>query len=255
MVKLYDEYILEYVSNEKLAIHHLQIVVNKVLDFLKRKNFTEYSVDNYHYNQHVLRTKIYVYCDKYEIRKFKFDSNKEIVPISWDLHEIAQKWFEKNSETIRKFVDTLKSSLLKYNFVLSVDMFWDVRFGKVKMDIILYLKNFNAKRIKPQKYVYHSSPEQFRQSILQNGLLPKENKTHNWCTYLDYPPAIFAINPTHKNLEFWSEHGDVWKINTEKLPNKWYYDLNLSHIRQDAIMTFEPIPKEYIKLYKGAKMH
>ena len=70
------------------------------------------------------------------------------------------------------------------------------------------------------KYGFSSS-NKFRDSILENGLLPKYSGT--WSYDLEYPPAVFAINGVDsKGNEYWFPHSkDIWRINTKKLPNQW----------------------------------
>ena len=116
----------------------------------------------------------------------------------------------------------------------------------------IYIKNKYSKRIKPNRYVYHCSPSENRESILKNGLIPKkhsESKDYKFQKEISYSPAIFATNSGIDGI--WKSQRDVWKIDTKDLPNKWWYDLNFysKYSRsRDEIMTYEPIPPEHLEL-------
>jgi hypothetical protein len=113
----------------------------------------------------------------------------------------------------------------------------------------IYVKEEKIERIKPPKYIYHTTSPQKRESILENGLMPTIG---DWGTDLKYKPAIFAS--IDKNELFSSYGKDVWQIDTTNLKNLWYLDLNLNKYANKNynkfIMTYEPIPKEALKLYK-----
>lgn len=242
----------EYVSNITLGQHHLEMVIKSLSKFLDKRKLKYELTNDYKYNAHVLKTSISVYCGEEEIKKMKLDLNKEIQPIDWDIHEIAKEWFERNKYPIESYLD--KINLIKYNFILSHRLFWQIKFGKIEMIITLFLKEIRVKRIIPNRFIFHSSHKDFRKTILKEGLIPKKNTTHKWEEYLNYPPAIFAINSNSMD-DFWkkpSQGYDVWKIDTKNLPNNWWVDLNLYSLVPSAIMTFEPIPKKYIKLYSLA---
>jgi hypothetical protein len=90
------------------------------------------------------------------------------------------------------------------------------------------IKNKYTKRVKPNKYIYHCSLPENRESILKNGLTPKqhsESKDYFGMKTLTYSSSIFATNSSIDDV--WKSNRDVWKIDTENLPNKWWYDLNL----------------------------
>lgn len=117
--------------------------------------------------------------------------------------------------------------------------------GNIVYDYILYLKNKHTKRIKPNKYVYHYSKPKYRNDILKYGIKAKSHESsEDWgnMKFLEYPNAVFAVNSNDP----WRE-GDKWKIDTTKIKNIWWEDLNFSN-RPDMIMTFSDIPKESIIL-------
>jgi hypothetical protein len=115
------------------------------------------------------------------------------------------------------------------------------------------IKNKYTKRVRPNKYVYHCSSIENRESILKNGLIPKkhsDSKNYKNDKSFSYPAAIFATNTGVDNV--WRKNtSDVWKIDTENLSNKWRYDLNLyTNNFTREIMTYDPIPPEHLELVK-----
>ena len=112
--------------------------------------------------------------------------------------------------------------------------------------------------VTPNKYVYHTSNPIFRDKISKMGLMPK-GKSDAWLsnTKID-GKVIFAVNSDIKD-DWWNSgyDDDLYRIDTTKLNNKWYYDPNFlgginKDITTDRIITFDPIPKESIELiYKG----
>lgn len=116
----------------------------------------------------------------------------------------------------------------------------------------------NYTEVKPNRYVYHTSNPMFRDKISKQGLIPKE-KSETWLsdTKID-GKVIFAVNSDDK--EKWWDSGyddDIYKIDTSKLKNKWYFDPNYESgvYKKDnitAIITFEKIPLNSIELiHKG----
>lgn len=114
--------------------------------------------------------------------------------------------------------------------------------------IVAYLKSVYSVRVKPQRYVYHFSMED-KESILKNGLQPRRSdSSKSWKNpALSYPPAVFAIND-YSTL--WSA-GACFEIDTQGLKNRWWRDLNFR--TGPAIMTFDPIPADHIRLISNAE--
>ena len=118
--------------------------------------------------------------------------------------------------------------------------------GKFYYNYIFYVKDKFTTKITPNRFVYHYSKKENRENILKNGLIPKSSKeSSDWNKDLElsYPNAIFAINDDEN---VWRPT-DKWKIDTTNLNIVWYSDLNFTN-RKEFIMTFEPIPPEYLEL-------
>lgn len=119
--------------------------------------------------------------------------------------------------------------------------------------------NSHLVEVIPNKYVYHTSNPIFRDKISKEGLIPK-GKSESWLsnTKID-GKVIFAVNSDDKE-DWWDStyDDDIYRIDTSKLKNKWYFDPNYQSgvYKQDnitAIITFEKIPVKSIKLiYKGS---
>ncbi len=130
----------------------------------------------------------------------------------------------------------------------------------ISAKFIIRYKTLKIKRIKPLKFIYHQTKKENIESILKNGLIPKDSSA--WMDEdksLEYPPAIFVNNISYLDdkemFHSKTEEYIVLQINTTKIKNKWYADLNLSNddkIRRfkpiKYIMTFEPIPPEAIRV-------
>jgi hypothetical protein len=148
-----------------------------------------------------------------------------------------------------------KNIFLKIDYILSYNIYEyseDVlddksNFDVKKFRVYIHIKNSKTIRIKPNRYVYHYSSCDNKDSILKNGLIPQKfSDSERWCetSALEYEDAIFAINGLDRKWNF-VKNADCWEIDTLNLKNKWWEDLNLGN---PYIMTFEPIPPEFIKL-------
>jgi hypothetical protein len=143
---------------------------------------------------------------------------------------------------IENMLSDYQSIAIKQDMILSFgESKAAVKFEGTKM--VAYLKSIYSIRVKPQRYVYHFSTED-KESIMKNGLQPrKSDSSKQWTNpALSYPPAVFAINDysTHWGV------GNIFEIDTQGLNNKWWRDLNFA--TGPAIMTFEAIPADHIRL-------
>jgi hypothetical protein len=124
--------------------------------------------------------------------------------------------------------------------------------GTYYTQFVIYIKNLLTSRVKPNKFIYHYSPSENRNSILEYGIIPKSSKESvRWSkeTELEYPPLIFAVNDEHeKGGWYYVSKVDVWEIDTEKIDNIWWRDVNSKFFRTDLIMTDKAIPNSAIKL-------
>ena len=118
------------------------------------------------------------------------------------------------------------------------------------------------KRVVPNRYVYHLSFDCFRESIRENGLIPKSCAESHW-GFKDkegqYPPMVFANN-TEVFYDFFyyddpvrSCHVyDIWRIDTEAFDGEWFSDLNYGGGNLH-ICTPNHIPKEALLQMQIAK--
>ncbi len=220
------KYLNELVKNKLSIKWHL----NKALQVLNNKLTQKINKDNIKID---IDNPVY-----YKIQFLHTDENDHPIWISW--------------------LKNLKSSLLKDDIILSykdyrspeLDFIGDdlemATTGNFKYDYIVYIKNIHTNRVKPSKYVYHYSNIENRDNILKNGLKIMSHKgSKDWSNEisLEYPDAIFAVN---SNTDIWKK-GDKWQIDTTKIKNTWWQDLNFKK-RPDLVMTFSDIPKDAIKL-------
>ena len=124
---------------------------------------------------------------------------------------------------------------------------------KIKLIIEDNIKPDLKPELKINKFVYHSSNPNFRESIFKDGLITK-GKSPTWME--DTPitgKVIFATNSDNKKDWFDSTFDDdIYKIDTSKINNKWYKDPNFDWGDFKHIITFENIPVNAIELiYKG----
>jgi len=109
------------------------------------------------------------------------------------------------------------------------------------------IKNSKTIRIKPKRYIYHYTKAN-KDDIMKKGLIPSNHRKspdYVWEWELEYEDAIFAMNTSDKKWDGMTKL-DCWKIDTLHLKNKWWVDLNID--KKDYIMTFEPIPPEFLTL-------
>lgn len=160
------------------------------------------------------------------------------------------------SKTDKETNNRLKQKLTELKNVLLEDGIM-ISFFINYSDVEIYFKRTNVK-VEQTRYVYHSAYVENRDSILKNGLIPKssdESKEWFYAIHLSYPRAIFAtmvdlesgiINPWKNDDTI-----DIWEIDTNKLNNEWFVDLNYVDEKYNKhIMTYKPIPPKYLKIAK-----
>jgi hypothetical protein len=225
----------EVIKNIKLLKHlvlDLLLDINKITKLSKSNNIrTEEGVARYYKvelinmpDDEILHNKILKLIEKHKKKIFNND-----VIMSYSSHRMGNMEFGEDFEM-------LPTGTFHYNY-------------------ILYFKTIHTTRVKPNKILYHFSPTEKRQSILDKGLIPmKSEDSERWADEKDlaYPPAVFCFNDdvTNQGWHYVSKI-DVWEIDTTKIPNKWWEDINNRYGRTDLIMTFEPIPPQFIKLHKS----
>ena len=127
------------------------------------------------------------------------------------------------------------------------------------------------REIKTKRYLFHVSHPSSRMGIERKGLLISKNKTgtvpegvyaHNIITRPDYhwyPFVLFdeyEFGPIENNpLKYY----DFWRIDTYKIPNKWFVDQalhsDLQHLNEDFykniyVYTNERVPAEALTLFR-----
>lgn len=120
------------------------------------------------------------------------------------------------------------------------------------------LKEAKLKRIKPSHYVYHVTDSENLDSILKDGLKINKSDSESWSIELFYPNAIFASMEGEEVFQHYDgdDNRVVLKIDTSKIENKWWVDLNFydtsnNILFRDFIMTFNNIPSYAIEEYDG----
>lgn len=144
----------------------------------------------------------------------------------------------ENILKINKILNSLKKDFIRYNIYLSYD---PNSYGGDDYKYRIYLKDLYSRRIKPPRYVYHSTKKESVNSILKNGLEPRSSTNHN-LPAVEHPELIFAS--TGKDINVWNDV--ILQIDTKGLPNKWWEDLNFED-GSGYIFTNEPIPPSHIR--------
>jgi hypothetical protein len=207
----------ELVSNEKLLKHYISDI------FKSLKKFFEYDIklNKENYSRRTL---------KYTVDYIDNSINK------------------KRINSVIKFLQNKQEILINKGVAFSF------RIGRNAMNeepngyIFLYIKDLYTGRIKPPRYLYHTTLEHNVNNILKNGLKTINHSKGRYKYQLDlyYPKSIFAMNVKEKFMT--DDNTVLLKIDTTKINNKWYKDLNLHDILPTAVMTFEDIPPEAISL-------
>jgi len=233
---------------------------DKINELVKNSNDLKF------YVRRILRDIYYVY--KINVSdNIRYEDDVNIVTRREPLYKkLEVNWIpEIHNTQIEKILKKWQLKLLKYDIMMSYssshkqsfdfgeDIFDMIPSGNFFYSYNIYFKNIHTRRIKPLPIIYHFSPKKNRESILRDGLVPqKSNSSDKWKDFpeLAYIPCIFAMN--RKDLEYGWYHApkgetDVWEIDTSKIPNIWWEDLNYTK-REDMIMTFTAIPAKYLKL-------
>ena len=181
------------------------------------------------------------------------------------------RWLDiKCKDKIHNLLKQKQEELLKAGMVLSFkesehsvldmgksgDPFDVYPTGEFELWYYIFIKDLYTKRYYPNgKFLFHRSSSKNRESITKNGLEPREFNTGNWTLesyHLYYPPTVFAT----PEIDGWHQGSDIWKINTKGLKNQWWEDLNFYRHEDPqkrpirAVMTFDPIPPDRLKLIK-----
>ena len=137
---------------------------------------------------------------------------------------------ETNNRLKEKLIE-LKEKLLENGIMISFFVNYS--------DVEIYFKLINVK-VEPTRYVYHSTSVDNRDSILKNGLIPKssdESKEWVYGIHLSYPKAIFVtmVNLETGIINSWKNDNsvDIWRIDTNKLNNEWFVDLNYVDVKNN----------------------
>lgn len=208
---------------------------------------------------HKLLTDIHKFCP---LKNSNIKTYIKYNQVYYTISPIAVKFNNRIEKTLKFFKEiALKDHgyILSYtaskcrNMRLSTkkDSFDILRAKGYHYEYHIYLKDLHTKEVKPSSKVYHYSPKSNRESIMENGLLPKSSQeSPMWAkeAFYEYPPIIFAVDSEELGWYYFKD-GDKWEINTENLPNKWWEDLNATNVvNSKCIMTFEAIPAMYLKL-------
>ena len=208
------------------------------------QNYTEYINENI---KHIDKINM-----KYVLDEIQFIDISDIKTKKSKNYTHTTIVFTDTSKEIKKLLkeklNELQNTLLNDGIMLSYFINYD--------EVEIYFKRTDI-GIVPTQYVYHVSSVDNRKDISKYGLYPKssdESKRWNHAKYA-YPKAIFATMVNQKTglvNPFGSGNGfDIWQIDTSKLSNKWFIDLNYTGEKDNChIMTFEPIPHKYLKLAK-----
>lgn len=169
-----------------------------------------------------------------------------------DIHnqgnQFGEFWFDVNPKFEKQILKLLPKFVYKASR-MGLMFYTNYNGGREFSGII---KEPKLKRVKPTKYIYHLTPEENVEYILENGLTTEMSDSDNWGDELFYPNSIFASMEGDK---FGVKSGDdvMLRIDTTSLKNKWWVDLNfyspiVNTLFRDFIMTFEDIPGEYISI-------
>lgn len=117
--------------------------------------------------------------------------------------------------------------------------------------IIIYIKDKTKIETTPARTLYHISLPRNRKKILKEGLIPQpfEKSCMKNQLYYYYEPSLFLYSKKDYFYFLLKRNKyDIWKINTSRTKNKWFYDCNIGN--DYCLMTQESIPIEALTLLK-----
>ena len=155
---------------------------------------------------------------------------------------------DEDNPRYKTLLDNLTREYKRYGIKLTYEITPGTYAGKPRVTILVYIKEERLRRIKPTHVVYHYAPSEHRGAIAAKGLEPRSNE--KWGAALQYEPAVFVTLAGSPSFYAGSPGYDKWEIDTTKLTNKWWLDINL-HIpghEDHHVMTYEPIPSSAMRL-------
>jgi len=214
-----------FINEVEINPNYIQTVVDKINSFLEKKGYRQRFKKN-------IRDGNYHNARYYQVF---FD---------WDSGRLVSDEEEKE---IEQFLKRIQNKIYKDMNILMV-------FNVLPSSITINFRNWYFKRMKPPKYLYHSTRSlDSVKEILKNGLIPKETDFKKWSKSLAYPKLIFF--ETEPSRHRWGQY--VFKIDTEKLPDhKFYTDINLDARGEGIVggrdmysmVTNKSIPSDKIEL-------
>jgi hypothetical protein len=186
----------------------------------------------------ILRNELNVQSYSIDIKKIDDDAFVSMVMIS--------KLDEKEAGRIEHEINKSQPSFLNEKNIW-IDYSKDELF-EGDFTIRIVIKKVKQKEVKPDGYVYHLSPKSNRENIEREGILPLSSKdSAKWknSLQLSYPASIF-VDQDKDNLFHSNKGYDVWKIDTAKIDNKFYLDVNDPY--KGGLMTFKKILPHAVEL-------
>ncbi len=219
----------EYISNKKSAKHHVKKLLNEIMKVIGKR--PDFNWEDYN--------------DKLDIRNIEVEYTTKIDKIFKKYEDV----FIKNNIWMKWRGSTSEETIIGDDFINFHST------GRLLTTYYMKIKDVYLKRIKPTTYVYHTTKKENKVNILRDGLVPSLNKNFlDSDINLSHPEAIFATMSNIKEVwQFDSERKDLWEIDTTKIDNKWYQDLNLPG-REGLIVTYEAIDINAIKLKNDSQL-
>jgi len=213
----------EYINNKRNAKYYVKNLLTEIAYIIGKK--PDFVWEDYNDKLSIRNIEV-----KYSTKIDKIFKKYENIFIK---NGIWMKWKNSTSEDVK-----IGDDLTSFH-----------RTGRLLSTYYMSIKDIYLKRIKPTKYVYHTTKKENKEEILKNGLIPSLNKNFlDSDINLSHPEAIFA---TMSNIEsvwqFDPKKKDIWEIDTTKIDNKWYQDLNMPG-REGLIVTYETISPDSIEL-------